>query len=432
MPTFDHLAKSDPATYALVAEQVRQEATTLKLIASENFVSFAVLEATGSIFTNKYSEGYPGARYYEGTEIADRLERLAIDRLKGLFGAEHVNVQPYSGSPANQAVCRAVLKHGDTVMGLPVPQGGHLTHGWGVNFSGADYRSVPYGLHADTERIDYDQMRETALRERPKLIWVGGTAYPRLFDYEAAASIAAEVEAYLVADIAHISGLVAGGAVPSPVPHCDIVSSTTHKTLRGPRGGIILSKIEDRYQAKYHSHTKFNLARRIDRAVFPGLQGGPHLNSIAALAVALNEAGQPAFKTYAHQIVKNAKAFAEALLARGYRLTSGGTDNHLLIVDLRAHPESGKVYAKALADAGLITNFNTVPNDPRPPSVSSGIRMGTAGVTSMGMVEADMDLIAGWFHRVCSAPADAAVHAAVRGEVAEHCGKFTIPGIREV
>lgn len=431
MPSYSRVAQRDPAVHALILEQQAQESSTLKLIASENFVSEAVLEATGSVFANKYSEGYPGARYYEGTEIADKLERLAIDRLKAIFGAEHANVQPYSGSPANQAVCRATLKHGDTIMGLPVPQGGHLTHGWNVNFSGQDYRCVPYALHPETERVDYDQMRETALRERPKLIWVGGTAYPRLFDYEAAASIAREVEAYLVADIAHIAGLIAGGAIPSPVPHCDIVSSTTHKTLRGPRGGIIMSRVEDRFQAKYHPNTKFNLARRIDRAVFPGLQGGPHLNQIAALAVALNEAAQPDFAVYAKQIVANAKSLADALLARGYRLTSGGTDNHLLIVDLRAAPESGKVYAKALAEAGLITNFNTVPNDPRPPAVSSGIRMGAAGVTSMGFGDNDMALVADWFDRVCKAPADEGVKAKVRAEIAEHCAKFKVPGIRE-
>jgi glycine hydroxymethyltransferase len=431
MPSFENLLRTDPETHAILQAQIRQESSTLKLIASENFVSSAVLEATGTVFTNKYSEGYPGARYYEGTEIADQLENLAINRLKALFGVEHANVQPYSGSPANQAVCRAVLQHGDTVMGLPVPQGGHLTHGWGVNFSGQDYRRVPYNLNPETERIDYDELRSLALKERPKLIWVGGTAYPRLFDYEAAASIAREVDAYLVADIAHIAGLIAGGAIPSPVAHCDIVSSTTHKTLRGPRGGIIMSRIADRYQDKYHANTKFNLAKRVDRAVFPGLQGGPHLNSIAALAVALQEASQPAFRDYAAQVVKNAKALADALLARGYRLTSGGTDNHLLIVDLRAAPESGKVYAKALSEAGLITNFNTVPNDPRPPAVSSGIRMGSAGVTSMGMGEAEMSLIADWFDRVCKAPADAAVKATVRGEIAEVCGRFKVPGIRE-
>lgn len=431
MPSYSRVAATDPATFALIEEQIRQESTTLKLIASENFVSEAVLEATGSPFTNKYAEGYPGARYYEGAEISDKLENLAIDRLKALFGAEHANVQPYSGSPANQAACRAVLEKGDGVMGLPVPQGGHLTHGWGVNFSGADYRRIPYGLHAVTERIDYDEMREIAKRERPKLIWVGATAYPRLIEYETARAIADEVDAYLVADIAHIAGLIAGKAIPSPVGVCDMVTSTTHKTLRGPRGGIILSKIEDRHQARYHSKTKFNLARRVDRAVFPGLQGGPHMNGIAGLAVALHEASQPAFRDYAAQVIVNARALAEGLLSRGYRLTSGGTDTHLLIVDLRDKPETGKVYAKSLATAGLIANFNTVPNDPRPPSVASGIRIGSAGVTSMGMGVGEMDRIAGWFDRVCQAPADAAVHAAVRAEIAEACGHFKVPGMRE-
>jgi glycine hydroxymethyltransferase len=425
----DSLASVDPAIWKLLQSQAQQEATTLKLIASENFASTAVLEAIGSIFSNKYAEGYPGARYYEGNAFVDGVEQLAIDRLKQIFGAEHANVQPYSGSPANQAVCRAVLKHGDKVMGMTVPMGGHLTHGWGVNFSGTDYQRVPYGVDLKTHRIDYDQLHELALKERPRLIWVGGTAYPRIFDYEALARTAKEVDAYLVADIAHISGLIIAGAHPNPVPFCDIVSSTSHKSLRGPRGGFIMSRIEDRYQSLYHADTKFNLAKRVDRAVFPHLQGGPHMNQIAALAVALHEASQAEFKDYGKNIVRNAKALAEALLARGYDLVSGGTDNHLMIMDLRAKPHSGKEYARLLADAGIITNFNMVPDDPRSPATTSGIRLGTPAVTSMKMTEKDMAVIARFMDEVMANPADASLRARIRGEVAEFCGSFAIPGV---
>lgn len=370
------LARVDSRVHELLRRQEQQERTTLKLIASENFASSAVLEAIGSIFTNKYAEGYPDARYYAGNEIVDELENLTIERLKALFGSEHANVQPYSGSPANQAVYRALLSPGDKVMGLPIPEGGHLTHGWAVNFSGTDYQRVPYGLSAKTQQIDYDRLRETAKRERPKLIWVGATAYPRLFDYAAMAEIAHEADAYLVADIAHISGLVAAGVHPNPVQHCDVVTSTAHKTLRGPRGGFILSRNDDRYQALYHPKSKHNLAKRLDRAVFPHLQGGPHMNTIAALAVALHEAATPSFRIYGQQIVKNAKALAQALLDRGYHLVTGGTDNHMLILDLRDWPLSGKAYAERLAEAGIITNFNMVPGDPREPAVTSGIRFG--------------------------------------------------------
>ncbi|BCH34877.1 serine hydroxymethyltransferase [Mesorhizobium sp. L-8-10] len=401
----------------------------LKLIASENFASSAVLEATGSIFANKYAEGYPGARYYAGNEIVDELETLAIERLKALFGSEHANVQPYSGSPANQAVYRALLSPGDKVMGLPLPEGGHLTHGWSVNFSGTDYQRVPYGLHEKTQQIDYDRLRETARRERPKLIWVGGTAYPRAFDYAAMAEIALEANSYLVADIAHISGLIVAGAHPNPVVHCDVVTSTSHKSIRGPRGGFILSKNEDRYQALYHPTSKHHLAKRIDRAVFPQLQGGPHMNIIAALAVALQEAATPSFRTYGHQIVKNAKALAEALLGRGYDLVTGGTDNHMLILDLRDRPLSGKAYAERLARAGIITNFNMVPGDPRDPTVTSGIRLGSPAVTSMGMREGEMVQIAAFIDLVCRQPDDPEVHASVRRDVANFCTVFDVPGI---
>lgn len=394
------LATVDCRVHELLLRQERQERTTLKLIASENFASSAVLEATGSIFMNKYAERYPAARYYAGNEIVDELENLAIERLNTLFGSEHANVQPYSGSPANQAVYRALLSPGDKVMGLPLPEGGHLTHGWAINFSGTDYKRVPYGLHEKTQQIDYDRLRETAKSERPRLIWAGGTAYPRIVDYAAMAEIALEANSYLVADIAHISGLIVAGVHPNPAPHCDVVSSTSHKSIRGPRGGFILSRNEDRYQALYHSKGKYNLARRIDRAVFPQLQGGPHMNVIAALAVALREAADPSFRSYGQQIVKNAKALAQALLDRGYDLVTGGTDNHMLILDLRDRPLSGKAYAKRLAKAGIITSFNMVPGDPRHPAVTSGIRLGAPAVTSMGLRDVETVQIAGFMDSV--------------------------------
>lgn len=426
------LKQTDPAVYELLMRQEKQELTTLKLIASENFASLAVLEATGSIFTNKYSEGYPGARYYEGNEIVDELEELAKTRLKSLFGAEHANVQPYSGSPANQAVYRALLKREDKVMGMSVPEGGHLTHGWGVNFSGTDYQRIPYGVDHRTGMIDYDMLRDTAIREQPKLIWVGGTAYPRVFDYERAAEIALEVGAYLVADIAHVSGLIVAGAHPNPVSVCDVVTSTAHKTMRGPRGGFILSRIKDRYQQRYHSDSKFNLAKRIDRAVFPHLQGGPHMNTIAALAVALEEANTMEFREYGEQVVHNAKALGDELINLGYQLVSGGTDNHMLIMDFRDRPFSGKDVAVALAQAGIITNFNMIPGDPRKPSVTSGVRMGTPAVTSMGMRETEMVSIAGLIDRVCSNLDQPQVHKVITHEVAELCQRFSVPGIRDV
>ncbi|QKC92340.1 serine hydroxymethyltransferase [Mesorhizobium sp. NZP2234] len=425
------LVHVDCHVHELLLRQERQERTTLKLIASENFASSAVLEATGSIFTNKYAQGYLGERDYAGNEIIDELETLAIGRLKSLFGSEHANVQPYSGSPANQAIYRALLSPGDKVMGLSLAEGGHPTHGWAGNFSGSDYQHVPYGLHEQTQQIDYDRLRETARRERPKLIWVGATAYPRVFDYAAMAEIALEAKSYLVADIAHISGLIVAGAHPNPVAHCDVVTSTSHKSIRGPRGGFILSQNEDRYQALYHSTSKYNLARRIDRAVFPQLQGGPHVNIIAALAVALHEAATPSFRTYGHQIVRNAKALAEALLNRGYDLVTGGTDNHMLILDLRDRPLSGKAYAERLAKAGIFANFNMVPGDRRHPALTSGIRLGTPAVTSMGMREGEMVQIAAFIDLVCRKPDDADVHANVRRDVADFCTAFDVPGISD-
>jgi glycine hydroxymethyltransferase len=422
----------DPELAALLHKQIRAEAATLKMIPSENYAPFAVLEAAGSILTNKYCEGYPKARYYEGNEIVDQIEDLAIRRAKALFGAEHANVQPYSGSPANQATYRALGNLGCKVMGMPVPVGGHLTHGWGVNFSGSDYVQVPYGPDPQTGMLDYDQIRDIARRERPRIIWVGGTSYPRIFHYDKFAEIAAEVDAYLVADIAHINGLIVAGVHPDPVPYCDVVTSTSHKILRGPRGGFILSTIEDRYQQKYFPESKSNLAKRIDRAVFPGLQGGPHMNVIAAMAVAFKEAGTEAFREYGRQVARNCRRLAEKLLERGHRLVSGGTDNHLLVIDFRESPYSGKEMAKALAAAGIICNFNMVPGDPRKPFVTSGVRMGTPALTSMGMREPEMDLIAGLIDEVFRHMEDLDETAGrIRAEIADLCARFPIPGIRD-
>jgi len=423
-----HVEDVDPELYTLIDRQREFERTTLKLIASENFASEAVMEATGSILGNKYAEGYPGARYYEGNEIIDEIEELARTRAKRIFGAEHANVQPYSGSPANLAVYRALLKPGDKVMGLPVTEGGHLTHGWPVNFSGTDYVSTPYSVNIQTGRVDYDALRMLARREQPRLIWVGGTAYPRAWDFAAAASIAHEVGAYLVADIAHIAGLVAGGAHPNPTALADVVSSTSHKTLRGPRGGFIMCKVLDRYQSRYHAETRRNLAQRIDRAVFPTLQGGPHINAIAGLAVALHEAESDAFKTYAAAVVANARTLGDALKGHGYRLVSGGTDTHLLLLDLRDETFSGKVAAQALARAGIIANFNMVPGDLRKPAVTSGIRLGSAAVTTRGMGAGEMSLIAGLMHRVLSNLESETSISSVRKDVAELCVGFPAPG----
>ncbi len=428
MERYPHLKETDPDIYNLIQEQTKYEATTLKMIASESYASFSVMEACGSPLTNKYAEGYPGARYYEGNEFVDQVETLAIDRAKQLFGAEHANVQPYSGSPANQAVYRALLKLGDKVMGMPVPSGGHLTHGWKVNFSGSDYVQVPYGPDPETGRFDMDQIRETARKERPKMIWVGATAYPHIIEYKDFADIAKEIDAYLVADIAHINALIIAGVHPDPVPFCDIVSSTSHKMLRGPRAGFLLSKIEDRFQEKYFADSKFNLAKRIDRAVFPGLQGGPHLHIIAAMATAFKDALTPEFKEYGRQIAKNAKALANSLLDKGYALAGGGTDTHLLILDFRKAEFTGKDASKALAQAGIIANFNMVPGDPRSPFVTSGVRMGTPSLTAMGMKEADMENVAAWIDRVCRNMDRIEEEAPkIRGEIAEFCGRFHPP-----
>ncbi|HET9988416.1 MAG TPA: serine hydroxymethyltransferase, partial [Kofleriaceae bacterium] len=370
------LADVDPEIAELIANEERRQRDSIRLIASENYVSGAVLAATGSILTNKYSEGYPTKRYYEGQQFIDQIEQICIDRAKALFGADHANVQPYSGSPANLAVYFAFLKPGDTVMGLGLPAGGHLTHGWNVSITGSYFRAVQYGVRKDTHRVDMAEVRELALKERPKLIWCGGTAVPRTIDFPAFGEIAKEVGAVLVADIAHIAGLVAGGAHPSPVAIADVVSTTTHKTLRGPRGGMLMCKA---------AHQK-----AIDRAVFPGLQGGPHNHTTAGIAVALREAAAATFKTYAAQIVTNAKALAAAMVEQGFTLITGGTDNHLILADLTSKNIPGKIAAKTLDAAGIELNYNSIPFDPRKPFDPSGIRIGSAAVTSRGMKEPEM------------------------------------------
>lgn len=410
-----HLVQVDPDVAALVAAEERREFEKIRLIPSENYVSRAVLEATGSVFTNKYSEGYAGKRYYEGQQCVDPLEQLAIQRAKSLFGADHANVQPYSGSPANLAVYFALLKPGDTVMGMALPHGGHLTHGWNVSITGAFFRSVQYGVQIDTGLIDYGQVRELAVKERPKLIIAGATAYPRIIDFPAMRAIADEVGAHLLVDMAHIAGLVAGGAHPTPIPHAHVVSTTTHKTLRGPRGAMLLCKEE--------------MAKAIDKAVFPGLQGGPHNHTTAGIAVALREAATDTFKAYAHQIVKNARALAEGLAGYGFKLVSGGTDNHLILMDVTPRGMTGKAYAKALDRAGLECNYNTVPGDPRKPFDPSGLRLGTPACTSRGMGEPEMAKIASWFSRVAENAANEAELATIAVEVRDLCAGFPCPGI---
>ena len=396
VPAIPHLTATDPQLARLIDAEAERQRDTLKLIPSENYVSAAVLEAAGTVLTNKYSEGYPGRRYYEGQQYIDPIETLAIDRAKSLFGVEHANVQPYSGSPANLAVYLALAKPGDTVMGMALPMGGHLTHGWSVSATGQWFNAVRYGVRRDTGRVDLDEVRDLAQRHRPRLIFCGGTAIPRVIDFAGFASIAREVDAVLVADVAHIAGLIAGGAHPSPVGHAGVISTTTHKTLRGPRGAMLLCTA---------SH-----ASAIDKAVFPGLQGGPHNHTTAGIAVALLEASQPAFRAYARQVVANAKALASALADRGYDLVSGGTDNHLILVDLTNKGIGGKPAAKALDRAGMELNYNTVPYDARKPFDPSGIRLGTPAITTRGLTETEMPLIAEWM--------DAAIEAARRSDEA--------------
>jgi glycine hydroxymethyltransferase len=411
------LAEVDPQIAELIVQEARRQATKLQLIPSENYASRAVMEACGSVLTNKYSEGYPGRRYYEGQQVVDQVELLAIQRAKELFAVEHANVQPYSGSPANLAVYLAYCQPGDTVMGLALPMGGHLTHGWNVSITGKWFRPVQYTVRHDTGRVDLDEVRDLARRERPRLIFCGGTAIPRTIDFGGFAEIAEEVGAILVADIAHIAGLVAGGAHPSPVGHADVISTTTHKTLRGPRGAMLLSGSDH--------------AQALDRAVFPGLQGGPHDHTTAGIAVALHEAAQPQFRRYAAQIVTNAKRLAEVLAERGFDLVSGGTDNHLLLIDLTSKGVEGKPAAQGLDRAGLVTNYNTVPYDPRKPFNPSGIRLGTPSVTSRGVGPAEMELIGRWIDEGVQAvkAKDEATLDRIAAEVAELAAQFPPPGI---
>ena len=420
------LSQVDPTLAQLIVDENRREHETLRLIASENYASRAVMEATGSVLTNKYSEGYARKRYYEGQAVIDQVEELAIARVRGLFAKTrakgegeddiHVNVQPYSGSPANLAVYLAFCQAGDTIMGLGLAAGGHLTHGHAVSISGKYFKSVAYGVRREDQRIDMDEVRKLAKEHKPRLLWCGMSAYARTLDFAAFRSVADEVGAILVADIAHIAGLVAVGAHPSPIGIADVVTSTTHKTFRGPRGGMIFCKKEH--------------AAAIDRAVFPGLQGGPHNHTTAAIAVAAREALEPEFKLYAHKVVENARVLAKALIDRGFAVTTGGTDNHLMLIDLTNKNVTGKVGAQALDRAGIVANYNAVPFDPRKPFDPSGLRIGTPAVTSRGMGRPEMEKLAGWMDAVVNAPTDDALLARIAGEVKEVCGHFPAPGIR--
>src|SRR6201995_3751389 len=415
-PPIPHLARTDPGIADLIEDEARREFEKLRLIPSENYASEAVLEASGSVLTNKYSEGYPGRRYYEGQQYIDVIETLAVQRAEALFGVEHANVQPYSGSPANLAVYLAFAKPGDTIMGMSLPMGGHLTHGWPVSVSGRWFRSVQYGVRRDTGRLDLDEVRDLARRERPRIIFCGGTAIPRTIDFPAFAEIAAEAGAVLVADIAHIAGLIAGGAHPSPVGYAPVITTTTHKTLRGPRGAMIMTDAEH--------------ASPIDKAVFPGLQGGPHNHTTAGIAVALREASAPSFRADAAQVVANAAALAVALQERGFDLVSGGTDNHLLLADLTSKGIGGKPAAKALDKAGIELNFNAVPYDPRRPFDPSGIRLGTPAITTRGLTEQHMPLLAAWMDEAITAAAkdDEEALARIAGEVRDLLTAYPIPG----
>jgi glycine hydroxymethyltransferase len=406
------LQDTDPEIAGAIADELHRQNSGLELIASENFVSQAVLEAAGSVLTNKYAEGYPGRRYYGGCEFVDVTESLAIARAKGLFGAEHANVQPHSGAQANMAVYFTLLKPGDTVLGMNLAHGGHLTHGHPLNFSGKLYTIVPYGVRKDDERIDYDEFERLAHEHKPKMIMVGASAYPRVFDFERIARVARDVGTPVVTDMAHIAGLVAASIHPSPVPHSDFVTTTTHKTLRGPRGGLILSR------AQY--------AKDVDRSLFPGVQGGPLMHIIAAKAVCLREAMEPGFVEYQRQIVANARRLAAGLTAAGFRLVSGGTDNHLMLVDVFSKGLTGKVAEAALGRAAITVNKNAIPFDQNPPMVASGVRIGTPAVTSRGMREPEMDAIAELIASVLAAPDDDRNAAAVREKVETLCRKFPL------
>lgn len=408
----DDLSAVDPVISGAIGDEVRRQADGLELIASENFVSNAVLQAMGTVLTNKYAEGYPGKRYYGGCEFADVVEQAAIDRAKEIFGADHVNVQPHSGAQANMSVLLAALEHGDTILGMNLSHGGHLTHGHPLNFSGLNYKVADYGVNKDTEQIDYDELQKIAEESRPKMMICGASAYPRTIDFARMGEIARSVGALLMADIAHIAGLVAAGLHPSPVPHCDFVTTTTHKTLRGPRGGLAMCKEE--------------FAKDLDRRVFPGVQGGPLMHVIAAKAVSFGEALQPDFKTYQQQILTNAKALAESLAAGGLRLVSGGTDNHLLLVDVYRDGKgiTGKEAEKALDDVHITVNKNTIPFDTQKPFVASGIRIGTPALTTRGMKEAEMKQIGEMIAALINEPESEEVKQSVKSGVADITGKF--------
>ena len=411
-PMYRPLYENDPQIAAAMDNETRRQHEGLELIASENFVSEAVLEAAGSVFTNKYAEGYPGKRYYGGCEFADVVENLARDRAKQLFGAEHANVQPHAGSQANMEAYAAVLQPGDTILGLNLAHGGHLTHGHPLNFSGKTYRIVPYGVTKETETIDYDDVEKLAAKERPKLIIGGGSAYPRIIDFARMRQIADKVGALYLVDMAHFAGLVAGGAHPSPVPHAQIVTSTTHKTLRGPRSGMILSKAE--------------FAQAIDKVVFPGMQGGPLVHIIAAKAVCFREAMQPEFRDYAKQVVANAKVLAETLAAESFRIISGGTDTHLMLVDVFSKGMLGSEAEKALGEAAITVNKNAIPFDTNPPMKPSGIRLGTPALTTRGMKQDEMRQIGRWVAEALLSRTDTGVLARIRKQVLELCETFPL------
>jgi glycine hydroxymethyltransferase len=415
-PPIPHLTAADPQLAGLIEQEARRQHDKLRMIASENYVSTAVLEASGTVLTNKYSEGYAGRRYYEGQQFIDQIETLAVERARALFGVDHANVQPYSGSPANLAVYLAFATPGDTVMGMSLPMGGHLTHGWSVSATGKWFNPVRYTVSRETGLVDFDEVRDLALRERPKVIFAGGTAIPRTIDFPAFAAIAREVGAVLVADIAHIAGLIAGGAHPSPVGHADVITTTTHKTLRGPRGAMVMSTAEH--------------AAAVDKAVFPGLQGGPHNHTTAGIAVALREAATDEFRRYAHQVVANARALAAALTERGFELISGGTDNHLILVDLTGKGVGGKPAAKALDRAGIELNYNTVPYDTRKPFDPSGIRLGTPALTTRGLTEEQMPQVAAWMDDAITAAVkdDEAALDRIAGEVGDLLAGYPMPG----
>ncbi|MEM4166012.1 MAG: serine hydroxymethyltransferase [Candidatus Bilamarchaeaceae archaeon] len=407
------LKQTDPQIYELIKKEEEYQKNTLRMIASENYASKAVMEATGSVLTNKYAEGYPGKRYYAGNKYVDQIETIAIERAKKLFGAAHANVQPHSGASANIAAFFAFLNPGDKFMGLELPQGGHLTHGSPVNFSGKWFKAVAYGVDKETEALDYDAIRKRAIEEKPKLIICGYTAYPLMIDFKEFRSICDEVGAVMMADISHFAGLVAGGVYNSPVPYADVITSTTHKTLRGPRGAMIMGKNEE-------------IGTKIDKAVFPGMQGGPLENVIAAKAVCFHEALQPSFKEYAKQIVKNAKALAEELQANGMRLVAGGTETHLILVDLTKKGISGKDAQIALEEAGIICNKNTIPFDTKSPFITSGLRFGTPALTTRGMKESEMKEIGKMIAKIIDNPNDSELKLKIRTEVEELCRNFPI------